>query len=103
MTNRAYVVLTTLIILIATISFNSTKVSEIPKAWDMDALHSMHIPPPDTSVVMEPASEEYYYALPERIVYKTYPFYMPGKEPKGYFEWLREQKPEVTFNVEEMK
>src|SRR5688500_5209730 len=100
---RSSIVIIIFLILIATISFNSSKVSEIPKVWDIEALHSMHIPPPDTSVVMEPASEEYYYALPERVVYKTYPFYMPGKEPKGYFEWLRGQKPEIIFNAGEMK
>ena len=88
-------------VLIVSISYITQ--SPIPKVWDVDALHSMHLPYPDTSIILEPASEEYYYSLPERVVYKTYPFYMPGKEPKGYFDWLREQKPEIIFNASEMK
>jgi hypothetical protein len=103
MKNSSYAVITLIMFLIATTSFHYSRVSEIPKVWDIEALHSMQLPYPDTSLVMKPASEAYYYALPERIVYKTYPFYMPGKEPDGYFEWLRAQKPEVIFNVQEMK
>jgi hypothetical protein len=82
MKNRPYVVSTVLIILIATISFNSSNVSEIPKAWDVDKLHSQHLPYPDTTMVAEPISEEYYSELPERVAYKMYPFYMPGKDRK---------------------
>ena len=92
-----------LTLLVAILSFSIPDADKIPKTWDIEKLHSMQLPYPDTSMMVEPASEEYYYALPERVVYKTYPFYMPGKEPKGYFEWLREQKPEVIFNVAEMK
>lgn len=75
----------------------------IPKVWDIEKLRSMHLPYPDTTMVMEPVSEEYYYALPERVAYKTYPFYMPGREPKGYYEWLRKQQPEVIWNAADMK
>ena len=63
----------------------------------------MHLPFPDTSVKTNPISEEYYYQLPERVAYKTYPFYMPGKEPKGYYEWLRKQEPEIIFNPTDLK
>ena len=63
----------------------------------------MHLPFPDTSIKTNPISEEYYYQLPERVAYKTYPFYMPGKEPKGYYEWLRKQEPEIIFNPTDLK
>jgi hypothetical protein len=103
MKNRRYVSLTLLTILIATLSFNSSKVSEIPKAWDIEKLYSMHLPLPDTSIELEPVSEEYYYALPQRVAYKAYPFYMPGKEPEGYYESLREKEPEVIFDASDIK
>src|SRR5687768_7648097 len=90
---------TTLVIFSAILNFNSSDVSPIPKAWDVEKLHSMHFPLPDTSMAPDPVSEDYYYALPERVAYKMYPFYMPGKEPKGYYEWLRKQEPEVIFNA----
>ena len=63
----------------------------------------MHLPFPDSSIRTNPVSEEYYYQLPERVAYKTYPFYMPGKEPKGYYEWLRKQEPEIIFNPTDLK
>ncbi len=97
------VVLTGLILLLVIISLSFSSVYEIPKAWDIERLHSMHLPLPDSSIVVNPISEEYYYQLPERVAYKTYPFYMPGKEPKGYYEWLRQQRPEIIFNAADIK
>jgi hypothetical protein len=87
----------------AILSFNYNNVDLVPKTWDVEKLHSMHFPLPDTSMAPEPVSEEYYYALPERIAYKMYPFYMPGKEPKGYYEWLQKQEPEIIFNAADIK
>ena len=96
-------VVTILITIIALLSFNYGSVYLIPKAWDIEKINSMHLPLPNTTMVAEPVTEDYYYALPERIAYKMYPFYMPGKEPKGYYEWLREQKPEIIFNAADIK
>ncbi|RYY14916.1 MAG: hypothetical protein EOO36_13455 [Cytophagaceae bacterium] len=36
-----------------------------------------------------------YYQLPERIAYKNCPVYAP---PKGYWEWLHKQAPQVVFD-----
>ncbi len=72
--------------------------AEIPKTWDEEKLHSAHLPLADTSIKVRPVSEDYYYRIPERVMYKTYPMYMPGREPKGYYEWLRKQKPVIVFN-----
>ncbi len=43
-----------------------------------------------------PAS--YYHGLPERVAYQNYPVYAPGREPKGYWQWLRKQAPRVVFD-----
>ncbi len=47
-------------------------------------------------------SAEYYYQLPVRRFYKTYPIYHPSKEPKpegkNYIEWLKAQKPEEILH-----
>src|SRR5687768_11275398 len=96
-------VLTGLALLIGILCLRFSNVYEIPKAWDIEKLHSMHLPYPDTTIVLEPVAEDYYYALPERKAYKMYPFYMPGKEPKGYYEWLRQQDPEIIFNTADIK
>jgi hypothetical protein len=91
------------LLLVGILSFQFNRSSVIPKTWDMKRLHSMHLPLPDTSIKKNPVSEEYYYQLPERVAYKTYPFYMPGNEPKGYYEWLGKQEPEIIFNPADLK
>ena len=102
MKRNTYIVLSGLALVVTTLSFSFNK-ADIPKVWDIERIKSMHMPMPDSSEVMSPVSEEYYYNLPERVAYKAYQFYMPGKEPKGYYEWLRQQQPEIIFNAADLK
>jgi hypothetical protein len=45
------------------------------------------------------APADYYYTIPVRKIYKSYPIYVAGKEPKGYLEWLSRQEPqEITID-----
>ena len=44
-------------------------------------------------------SAEFYYRIPARSIYKTYPIYHPSREPKGYLEWLKTQEPQITFDL----
>jgi hypothetical protein len=30
---------------------------------------------------------------------KTYPIYMPAKEPQGYWEWLQTHEPQPAFDI----
>lgn len=76
---------------------------EIPKTWDEQKLHSGHLPLVDTSIHVKPVTEEYYYRIPERVMYKTYPMYMPGYEPKGYYERLRKQDPVIIFDPKSLQ
>lgn len=71
---------------------------EIPKTWDAAALASLEVPQPDRRYSPVAVPVEYYYQVPVRPVYKTYPVYAPGREPAHYIEWLREQEPQVTFD-----
>jgi hypothetical protein len=71
---------------------------EIPKTWDAAALGSLEVPHPDARYSPVAVPAEYYYHVPVRPVYKTYPVYAPGREPAHYMEWLREQEPQVTFD-----
>ncbi len=63
----------------------------------------MHLPYADTSIRMEFVTEEYYDQIPERVSYKTYPFYMPGSEPEGYYDSLASIDPVVNFKEEDLK
>jgi cytochrome c553 len=47
------------------------------------------------SVVPQTMDDPAYNQLPVRVIYKSYPVYHPGREPKGYMEWLKQQEPEV--------
>jgi hypothetical protein len=48
-------------------------------------------------------SSEYYYAIGIRPVYKSYPIYAPDREPAGYLDWLKQQEPEVVFDLSKLK
>src|ERR1700761_4175611 len=70
----------------------------IPKTWDTEALATLEVPHPDPHYSPVAVPAEYYYSVPVRPVYKTYPVYAPGREPAHYLEWLREQEPQITFD-----
>jgi hypothetical protein len=70
---------------------------EIPKTWDREALVSLEVPHPDARYSPVAVPVEYYYRVPIRPVYKTYPVYAPGREPADYMEWLKGQDPQVIF------
>jgi hypothetical protein len=75
----------------------------IPKTWDDQAIASLEIPPADPTVSRAHVSADYYYRIPVRPIYKSYPVYAPGKEPPGYEEWLRQQEPETVFEASKLK
>lgn len=71
---------------------------DIPKTWDEAALKSLEVPNPDPRYSPVAVPVEYYYRVPIRPIYKTYPVYAPGREPHGYMEWIRKQEPQVIFD-----
>ena len=75
----------------------------IPKVWDDEALASMELPLADPKFSPRHVSSEYYYKIPARTIYKSYPIYAPGMEPTGYMEFLAQQEPEVAFDPSTLK
>ena len=75
----------------------------IPRTWDMEAIKKFHLPPPDSTVEVKYASEEYYNSLPDHVLYKTFPMYIREFEKPGYLDSLRNLKPEITFDVTKLK
>jgi hypothetical protein len=69
----------------------------IPKTWDEEALRSLEVPLPDPKFSPVAVPVEYYYRMPVRPIYRSYPIYATGKEPANYFEWLKRQEPEVLW------
>jgi len=100
---KSLMVLLTIIVSTVLLSFGIRKTADIPKLWDMKKLKSAHLPLVDKSIEVLPIAEDLYNKLPERIAFKTYKFYMPGSEPKGYYEWLLQQEPEIVFDASKIK
>jgi hypothetical protein len=71
----------------------------IPRTWDEKALARMELPIASLEGAHKTyVSADYYYRIPVRPIYKTYPVYAPGREPSGYKAWLKQQKPEIVFD-----
>jgi hypothetical protein len=70
---------------------------EIPKTWDDAAIATLEIPLADPTGSPKHVSSEYYYKIPVRPIYKSYPIYAPGHEPPGYMDWLKQQDPQVIW------
>ena len=76
---------------------------EVPKTWEAEAIASVEIPLARAEYSPTHVTDEYYYRIPVRPVYKSYPVYAPGKEPPGYWEWLKQQEPEIAFDPARLK
>lgn len=61
---------------------------EIPKVWDEAALADWATPVAGLDVRPTHMSSAAYYGFPEENL-RTYPVYLPGREPDGYAEMLR--------------
>ena len=75
----------------------------IPEFWSEELLHDYELPLATPENTPKHVSKEYYYALPERPLYKSYPIYHPSREPAGYLDKLRALEPEFTFDPSRLK
>jgi hypothetical protein len=75
----------------------------IPTTWDDQEMASLELPLADPAGSPVHVSADYYYRIPVRPIYKSYPVYAPGKEPAGYEEWLKQQEPETVFDASKLK
>lgn len=71
----------------------------IPEFWNAELLEDYELPLAAPSRTPAHVSRDYYYALPERRVYKSYPVYHPDREPDGYMDRLRAAEPEIVFDA----
>jgi hypothetical protein len=70
----------------------------IPRTWETRAIESLEVPLADPTRAPKHISEEAYYRLPVRPIYKTYPKYHPDQEPRGYIDWLLRQEPVIVWD-----
>ena len=70
----------------------------IPKAWDDEAIASLEVPLADPVGSPRHVSADYYYRIPVAPIYKSYPVYVPGYEPPGYLDRLKQEEPEILWD-----
>ena len=63
----------------------------------------MELPLADTMATPKHIAADYYYRIPVRPIYKSYPVYALGSEPQGYQEWLNQQEPQTLFDSSKLK
>lgn len=76
---------------------------EVPKIWVDDEIAALEIPLSNPGSSPQHIPSDYYYRIPVRPIYRTYPVYAPDREPPGYLEWLRRQKPEIIFDASKLR
>jgi hypothetical protein len=76
---------------------------EIPRIWDEKALQEMEVPVVVPKYSPKPVLAGYYYTIPVRRVYKSYPIDAPGRVPAGYLEKLKNLEPEIAFDASRLK
>ena len=70
----------------------------IPRTWDDQAMATLEVPLADPIGSPKHVSSSYYYKIPVRPVYKSYPIYAPDHEPSGYLDWLKQQEPQIIWD-----
>jgi mono/diheme cytochrome c family protein len=72
--------------------------ADIPRTWEKSAVETLELPLANPRYSPVHIDEAAYYRIPERVIYRSYPVYAPGREPAGYSEWLRTVEPEIAFD-----
>jgi hypothetical protein len=70
----------------------------VPRVWDDHAIATLEVPLADPAGSPKHVSSDFYYRIPVRPIYKTYPVYAPGREPEGYMDWLKQREPEIVWD-----
>jgi hypothetical protein len=70
----------------------------IPKTWDDEAITTLEVPLANPVGSPKHISADYYYRIPVRPIYESYPVYGAGHEPPGYLEQLKQREPLVIWD-----
>jgi hypothetical protein len=74
----------------------------VPPSWSQKDVDTFRLPLAGLGAPPTLISEQDYYALPE-VNLKTYPVYVPDREPPNYLEWLKQQDPQPMVDVSKLK
>ncbi len=76
---------------------------QIPKTWDDTEMGSVEIPLSHKEYSPKHVSADFYYRIPVRPMYQSYPVYHPHREPAGYVEWLRGREPRLIWDRSKLR
>ena len=76
---------------------------QVPKVWDNEAIASAMVPLAVPAAIPVQIPSKYYYGIPVRPIYKSYPVYRPDREPAGYMDWLNRQEPQIAFDAGKLR
>jgi hypothetical protein len=75
----------------------------IPNVWDDAVMKDLEVPLGRSEFSPRHVPASFYYQIPVRPIYKSYPVYHPDREPKGYIEGLRLREPELDWDASTLK
>ena len=90
------------ILAITFVSFVVIK-TNIPKPYVSKFLNDLYVPLADSTITIKYVPEDQYQKLKTPVIYKSYPIYLPGREPEGYYENLKQLDPKIVFKPETLK
>jgi len=70
----------------------------IPKVWDDAAMADLELPLAHPPASPKHVAAGFYYRIPVRPIYASYPVYHPDREPPGYLEELGAKEPVVLWD-----
>jgi hypothetical protein len=71
--------------------------------WNDAAMADLELPLARAEHSLRMVSSDYYYRIPVRRVYKTYPVYARDREPSGYLDWLRQKESAYVFDASSLR
>ncbi|MFN7936184.1 MAG: hypothetical protein U0R19_22830 [Bryobacteraceae bacterium] len=89
--------------LLTLLSLPASSQTDIPRVWDSAEVKRFEVPLADAKSSPVHITEETYYRIPVRTIYKSYPVYHPKREPAGYQQWLASREPEIAFDATRLK
>jgi len=70
----------------------------VPKTWDDRVMNGIEVPLANPIGSPKQVPADYYYKIPVRPIYKQYPVYAPGREPRGYMDGLKRKEPVIIWD-----
>lgn len=80
---------------------SKSRTGPVPKAWDEAELAGWATPVAGLNVPPGHISSTEYYSVPVEN-YRSYPVYMPGREPEGYWEMLQRLGPQPLIDAQSL-